>query len=153
MSSLLVHICSFVLLMGRNCVSERTDCWIKIQCLQGAGFGWQRSWGWLTVGELLVGISELAPRTLRPSLWRVFSLELPPIRMGFQRQGIWVFSRRSTRVLGEARVSRDQEPSQLTGENWYCCPRNMGVPKSAQLGNLDWVTCLCESRFLFFYAV
>lgn len=56
----------------------------------------------VTDRKVPAGMRELAPRAPRLSLWRVFSLERHQIRMGFQRQGIRVFPKMGTRVLGEA---------------------------------------------------
>lgn len=105
-----MRICSFVLWMDRNGLSERTACWIKIQCFRGAVFRWQRNQEWLTVRKVSVGMRDLVPCAPKPAFWRVFSLELPPIRVRFQRQGIWVLPKMGTRVLRAHWVSSDPEP-------------------------------------------
>lgn len=100
MSSLRMRVSSFVLLTDRSGVGERTGYWTKYGASQEQGLddkGFEGDWE-----KVLVGMRELAPCALGLCLWRVFSLDLPPIRMGFQRQSLWVFHRMGTRVLGEA---------------------------------------------------
>lgn len=92
----------------------------------------------MTDRKVPVGMRELAPCAPRSGLWRVFSLEFPPIRMGFQRHKALECSLKWHQNPGLGGVSGDSEPSadgqeralQQTG-------KDMSSQVSSQLSNLD----------------
>ena len=122
--------------MDRNGVGERIGCWIKIQCLLGAGFRWQRNWGLLTGSACgNEGAGTLCPKTVFVesfSLWGIFQSEWASRGKAFECSIEWAPESRVKPCGSQWPTTTHWSPA----ENWSS--------RQTQLSNLHF----CEFQFL-----